>query len=86
MRDSVNNANVKYMVTTLYRYLLPHSHVMRERLRNLLNSTRRQYDSKMPMNQLDVTKDVASQGVIPEVYRGTREGFANTEHMGGPMP
>lgn len=85
LQEAVTNINLRYIVLIIYLDLLPPPNIMRERFRNHLNTSGTELDSNMQVHQIDVTEEGATEVVIMEGYRGTREGTVATERIGGPI-
>lgn len=81
----MNVLNVTNVVPIIYRHLLTPPRIMVDVFRNLFNKTTKHSGTDMQVNQLDMTEDVATQGVIMDVYRSIHEEVLSTEHMGGPF-
>lgn len=84
--EAVKSVNVLYIDSSNnLPSLASGAQTMRERLRNHLHNSPIEEDENMQVDQVEVSEELATEGVILECYRGSRDGTVATEHMGGTM-
>lgn len=74
-----------YKVPNICGNLLPPTNVMMERFRTHLNTSRAQTEANRLVHEDYVNQWKDNQVRIMEGYRGTRDVFVSSEHMGGTL-
>lgn len=66
LHEVVRNVNVRYIVSILYRHLLPPDTIMRTGFQDYFTTPRNEANSDMKVHQIYYIEEVATEGVVVE--------------------
>lgn len=71
--NAVRDPKIQRMVPIVYRKIRPRPEIMRERYREMFNTSRFDTDRNSGVDRTEVTTDAAQEMLIVENYRGTHD-------------